>query len=130
MSKFEHKDKWVMSGNNFAVEVYRHGVEPRDGEGPNRWAVYAYIYPQHQHFDKFEGNAMYQDAASVMPFHGGPSYLQWYFNSDREPCSVKVGADYHHLYDDFTHYATKDDAWVVFKDAEELHEWLTVRARI
>ena len=71
---------------------------------------------------------MWQDATSVMPLHGGASLLE-YPMYEGKVTSVKVGADYHHLYDDdYTHYATKEDAGSVFDDAEELFRWLTNRA--
>lgn len=126
---WNHKDLWRMSGPDFMVEVSRHTEQPssymRTEEGPNRWAVYAYVYPKHPHFKRFAGREMFQEAASGMPLHCGPSFLHWHYNDDGEPTSVQVGADYHHLYDEhFTHYASRDDAFEVFQDAERLHAWL------
>lgn len=125
--EWEHKDKWHRHGKNFLVEVSRHNGTADHYDGPNRWAVYAYIYPQHPHFAKFEGPRMWQEAATSLPFHGGPSLLE-YPMYEGKVTSVKVGSDYHHLHDDFTHYATKDEAYAVFADADELFDWLQAKA--
>lgn len=131
---WSRKDVWHKSGKNFLVEVKRHSEESFnaeycfDSEGPHRWCVYAYIYPKHPHFAKFEGPNMWQDAASMMPLHGNASLLE-YPMYDGKVTSLKVGCDYHHLHDNhFTQYATPDDAYEVFNDANLLHEWLTARA--
>ena len=127
--KWEHKDEWRMRGRDFMIVVSRHTVTPIDyWEGPNRWAVYAYVYPKHPHFDQFSGPDMWQDAAQVMPLHHGPSFLRWHLDDDAKPCSIQVGADYHHLHDDFTNKATAGDAYEVFADAENMFEWLAGRA--
>ena len=128
--EFKHKDEWSIRGTDFLVQVTRHAVAQGDmGEGVHRWAVYAYIYPKHPHFSNFSGGDMFQDAANMMPLHGGPSFLRLHIGDESSVCSVQVGADYHHLYDDrFTEYATKDDASSVFYDAENLFNWLQERA--
>jgi hypothetical protein len=128
---WDHKDEWRKHGLDFLVHVTRHnGTADEYGRGPNQWAVYAYVYPKHPHFAKFDGQHMWQEAATMMPFHGGPSYLRWHIDNDGKPTSVQVGADYDHLHDEhFTNYATKEDAWEVFQDAECLVEWLTERAK-
>lgn len=130
---WDHKDIWRRWGKDFMVEVSRHSA-PRadesgcyDSEGPHRWCVYAYIYPKHPHFARFDGTeTMYQDAASALILHGGPSFCRKHMNAAGEVTSYQVGADYHHLHDwRFTQYATKEDAYSVFSDAEELFEQLT-----
>ena len=123
---WKHKDEWRRNGKNFAVVVSRHMESTIGGDGPNRWCVYAYIYPKHPYFSEFDqAGPMYQNAASAMPLHGGPSLLEFPMY-DGKVSSAKVGADYNHIYDDaFTHYATKDDAYEVFRDAEKLFDWLT-----
>lgn len=125
MKEWDHKDEWRLYGKDFLVTVTRHSVKPIDYyEGENRWAVYAYVYPKHPHFARFDGKDMWQEAAACMPLHGGPSFLRWHYDDDQNPCSVQVGADYHHHGDDFTHIATKDEAWSIFADAERLFDWL------
>lgn len=124
-NEWDHKDEWRRPGKNFLVSVSRHTVASYDpSEGTNRWAVYAYIYPKHPHFQRFEGNDMWQSAASCLPLHGGPSFLRWHHDEELKPCSIQVGADYHHLHDHFTHAANKDDAFRIFADADELWTWL------
>lgn len=121
---WKHKDEWKKRGTDFMVVVSRHEESALAGDGPNRWCVYAYIYPKHPHFKNFDGPRMWQDAASMMPMHGGPSLLN-YHRSEDAITSVQVGADYHHHMDDhFTHYAIKGEAYEVFSDADELFQWL------
>jgi hypothetical protein len=126
---WEHKDEWHSHGKDFLIVVKHHTVVVHESnyyEGPHRWCVYAYIYPKHPHFAKFDGPDMWQDAAAEMPLHGGPSLLRWHRGDDGKPTSVQVGADYNHLHDDyFTQYSTADDAREVFIDAERLHAWLS-----
>jgi hypothetical protein len=126
---WDHKDVWRRRGKDFLIEVTRHSVDFVDHwEGPNRWAVYAYIYPKHPHFGVFDGPHIWQDATSVLHLHGGCSFLE-YPMYDGKVTSVKVGADYHHLHDDrFTNYATPAEAHEVFSDANELFEQLQNRA--
>lgn len=131
MKKFDHKDEWRLSGNNFLVTVTRHTVNilPEynfDNLGPNRWAVYAYIYPTHQLFSLFNESGIYQDASRVLPLHAGPSFLKFHYDKHGTKLSVQVGADYNHLYDEeFSNYVTKDEAYAVFADAIELFEHLS-----
>jgi hypothetical protein len=125
-----HRDEWKCFGRNFLVTVKRHPEPVRDDDfrGPNRWCVYAYVYPKHPLFAEFKGNDMWQDAANAMPLHGGPSLLRWHRDDEGAPMSVQVGADYDHLHDErFTHCATQDDAAEVFADADELFEYLKTR---
>lgn len=134
MKDWDHKDVWHRHGKNFLVEVKRHSVaveEPAcfDSDLGNRWCVYAYIYPDHPHFAKFAGPAMWQDASCEMPLHGGPSLLE-YPMYEGKVSSVKVGCDYNHLHDwHFTRMASASQAHSVFADANELYEWLKERSK-
>lgn len=125
LDAWDHKDVWRRRGKDFLVEVTRHSVNPVDyWEGPNRWCVYAYIYPKHPHFSKFDGPSLWQDATQVLHLHGGASLVE-YPMYEGNVTSVKVGADYHHLHDDrFTHFSTPQDAYEVFGDADRLFEQL------
>ncbi len=128
--EWDRKDEWRKRGQDFMVVVSRHAVKSAHYyEGPHRWCVYAFIYPKHPHFAAFEGLDMWQNASAVMPWHSYCSHLS-YPMFDGKVGSVKVGADYNHDGDDhFTHYATKEDAYQVFADADDLYEWLEVRAK-
>lgn len=131
VTEWDHKDEWRKFGRGFMVIVSRHNARSSLDldEGPHRWCVYAYIYPKHPYFARFNGPHMWQEAATRMPLHGYPSLLE-YPMYDGKITSVKVGADYNHLHDDrFTHYATQDDAAEVFSDADELFVWLSDRAQ-
>lgn len=129
MTKWKHKEEWHQRGNNFLVVVKRHTKqvdEINPSEVSQCWCVYAYIYPEHLIFEKFEGDSMCQAATDPMPLHGGCSYLQWHRDANGNPTSVQVGADYNHLYDEeFTHYATPEDAYDVFRDADALFQHLS-----
>jgi hypothetical protein len=130
-SEWDHKDEWRKEGKGFLVQVTRHNSysSVECGKGRNRWAVYAYIYPSHPYFQTFHGDDMFQCSARNMPLHGGPSLLQWHKRNDGAVASVQVGADYDHLHDNhYTFMATKDDAQVIFADAQSLFDWLTIRA--
>lgn len=122
---WKHKDVWKRSGKNFLLEISRHSVLADFDEGPHRWAVYAYIYPKHARFSKFDGPDMWQEATLNLPMHRGPSLLHWHYDEAMKPTSVQVGADYNHLHDDrFTHYANPEEAYEVFSDAENLFKHL------
>jgi hypothetical protein len=131
---FRKSEEWKLAGNNFLVVVKHHTASALpafqcEGDGLNRWSVYAYIYPKHPHFENFSGKGMRQDAATAMPLHCGPSLLRWHYDDDHKPTSVQVGSDYNHLHDsEFTFYATEDDATEVFSDARRLHAWLESQA--
>lgn len=128
---------WHRRGKNFLVEVYHHTVPQSEldadmarwgGEGPNRWAVYAYIYPGHPRFAQFNGPDLWQEATQGLALHGYCSLLN-YPMYEGKVTSVKVGADYHHLHDDhFTHYATQEEATEVFSDASALFDILQAQA--
>ena len=123
---WDHKDEWRRRGKDFLVSISRHNgyASMDEGRGLNRWAVYAYIYPKHPLFKTFVGDDMFQDAAQKLPLHGGVSFLEWH-HKDGVPCSVQVGADYDHLHDqNFTHYATAEEAQEVFIDANHLFNYL------
>lgn len=118
-----------MKGEGFLIEVVRNTSEYQyegSSEGPNRWNVYAYIYPSHPHFNAFSGESLFQDAAMKLEFHCGPSYVRPYSEQGKPIHCWQVGSDYNHLHDDrFTHMSTKEEATEVFYDAESLFEQLT-----
>lgn len=124
------REEWIRRGDGFCVLV-KHWTEqmpePWREEGQHRWGVYAYIYPKHPLFGKFDGDGIYQTAAQEMPLHGGATlFRRNYSNDGKECCSVEIGADYHHDGDaHFTHYENDEDAFWVFSDANELVRWLS-----
>lgn len=131
MTKWRHKDEWRRSGKDFAVMVSRHSesdsCEPTgcfDSEGPNRWCVYAFIYPKHPHFVNFNGLNMWQDATSL-GFHGGCSFLKYHHDNNGNIVSIQCGCDYNHLGDwEYTRHATPDEAYEVLRDAENIFKRL------
>lgn len=135
ITDWKKKELWSRRSNKFCVEVSRHTVAQSSigpYEGVNRWAVYAYIYPEHRSFASFSGDSMFQDAACCLPLHGGPSFLHIHRDSSGEKITCyQVGADYHHLHDDrFADYANESDAASVFFDADELFKWLSDDAEV
>lgn len=129
MSDWNKKDIWSKRGKDFMVQISRHEKSSQPqyfGEGINCWAVYAYIYPEHRLFDRFEGSDMWQEAASCLPLHKGPSFLKIHRNDTGDICSYQVGADYSHAYDEhFSEYSNLDEAYQVKRDAQELFDWLS-----
>ena len=132
MTEWNRKELWRKFGKDFMVEISRHEETVSyasgcfDEEGPHRWCVYAYVYPKHAHFSKFNGTEdMWQDAATSLPFHGGPSFCRKHISAKGEATSYQVGADYYHLNDwRYTQFATQAEACAVFNDADELFERL------
>ena len=131
MSDWEKRDVWTKRERTFAVEVSHHEAPPlRSGlamdEGPHRWAVYAYVYPEHPLFKALDANGgIWQAATGHLPLHVGCSLFRTHRREDGAITSYQIGADYHHLYDEFyTHMATREDARLVFLDAEALCEAL------
>jgi hypothetical protein len=123
---WRHKDIWNYREQTFSVEIVRWTDDSSwNDEGPNRWNVYAYIYPKHPHFAFFEGDNIFQSAARSLPLHCGASRVIVHRNADGTIASYQIGSDYHHSYDEgFTFMGTQEEAGEVFADAERLIEWL------
>jgi len=125
-----HKDVWKREGKDFCVEVSRHTVPTLDegsgydAEGCNNWCIYGYVYPKHPMFSRFDPDAGMWDQPTP-PMHGGCTYFKAHRKGDGSITSFQFGCDYKHLGDwMFTQMATKDDAYSVFRDADDLFGWL------
>jgi len=117
-----HTNHWWLRGDRFLIEV---ATFPGDQIGPNRWNVYAYIYPGHSWLEEFHGGRICQPATTALPLHNGPSYLKYHHDEYGDLRSIQVGSDYSHDSDGrFGHASTPEDAWEVFRDAEELYDFL------
>ena len=136
--KYRKTDDWKRSGENFMIVVNHHAVgkaaelERFDSMGIHRWCIYAYIYPKHWHFGAFDGTEeMFQDAASAMPLHGGPSFLRIHMDATKnEILSYQVGCDYSHYQDDeYTNMKNEHEAFGVFADADRLFNWLNAEIK-
>ena len=69
---------------------------------------------------------MFQPAANDLPLHCGPTFLEYHIGQDGKVESLQVGSDYRHQGDArFSHYKTREEAWQVFQDAEELFTHLS-----
>lgn len=134
MKKWKQSETWLRRGKDFSIEV-RHSIEVRPDEvaamfsdGPHRWFVYAYIYPKHPRFQRFDGDQLWQEAANELPLHSGCSFLHRNGNG-LEVFSIQVGADYHHYGDDgYTFCENSGQAYSVFRDADELFAFLESEA--
>jgi hypothetical protein len=140
INEWRHKDVWTKnpaSGDGFAIEVVRFTSKPYlrneylRNEGENKWCVYVYVYPQHPLFKKINptvGDTItcYDDRLPNMPLHGGCTYTQIHLTDDgKEITSIQIGADYSHYRDErYSFMATKEDAFDVFFDAEQLYKWM------
>lgn len=119
--KFDHiLTTWRYRSTLFAVDVV-HWQETHSTA--HRWNVYVYIHPGHPLFERIESEDFC--AGGFLPLHGGVSYHEWFYDSTGAVIYKKIGSDYQHAYDSrFTGYSTKDEAWEVFKDAEELIQFM------
>lgn len=122
---WSHKDEWKRSGRNYLVSVSRHSVERIeeaacfDSEGPHRWAVYAYVYPNHPLFPRFNPEAGIHGQPSL-PGHWYASFFRAHHDKDGIT-AYQLGWDYNHDGDwMFTQMETSSDAFEVFADAERL----------
>ncbi len=120
--EWEAKQEWRAQGENYLVTV-NHWT---DEIGENKWNVYAYIYPKHRMFGMMlAATGILHDAPNSLPLHCGCSLLRRHYSDGGECSSVQVGSDYNHLGDEyFSRLATKDEAVIVFQDAERLFEAL------
>lgn len=126
MNDWAKKEEWHRRGQDFLVVVKHYTVDRVISEGVHRWNVYAYIYPGHPRFAKFDGPAMFQPAANALHLHRGPSFLKWHRDDNMQVTSVQVGSDYNHLHDGaFTLAETPEQAAQVFSDAEQLFDQLS-----
>ncbi|MFA7115458.1 MAG: hypothetical protein WC214_08380 [Candidatus Omnitrophota bacterium] len=118
--KFDHiLTTWRYRSTLFAVDVV-HWQEAHSTA--HRWNVYVYIYPDHPMFDKIEKE---HTRLVSLPLHGGASYHEWFYDSTGAVIYKKIGSDYQHAYDSrFAGYSTEDEAWEVFRDAEELIQFM------
>lgn len=131
--------EWSSKCNTFNVQVVQHfrdvsatqeafkaqGWAPDDGGW--RWNVYAFIFPSHPAFAKFnpESDSFYQDVIAGMPFHSGASYIRRHFDHLGRVTCFQVGSDYNHLGDDrFTFMDSVFGAERVFADAIDLIRYL------
>jgi hypothetical protein len=133
MSEFEHKDIWTKQCEDFTIEVSKHewpahNIAPGWDMGPNRWCLYVYIYPKHPFFKECVVEGKYgtdQRVANYLPFHMGCTFFHAHRDNLGEITSYQFGADYSHYHDEWiTHLATKEDARVVFMNAEELERYV------
>ena len=126
---WNYKEEWHKRGVDFQVMVKRWSFPESNwtrGDGCQVWNVYAYIYPKHRLWDSFEGPNMFQPATSALPLHCGPTFLEYHTGQGGKVSSLQVGSDYRHLGDEhFSHYKTREEAWEVFQDAEELFAYLS-----
>lgn len=133
--EWRHKDEWTKRGEHFLVKISRHSDQQYAivngefkfmGNVEHKWCLYAYLFPKHPHFSKFEGTSMWQDASNFFDWHSGCTYLEYHRDNDSKVVSIQVGCDYNHLHDyRYLNMATAEDARAVFNDADDLFKTLT-----
>ena len=125
--------RYIDNGGLFTVDVV-HWVDKRPLKMSHKplehhWNVYVYIYPDHPLFERIESEDFC--AAEFLPLHGGVSYHKWLYDSTGAVIYKKIGSDYQHIYDErFAGYSTEDEAWEVFRDAEELIQFMESEGEI
>lgn len=133
------KHEWSSKNNTFNVTVVNHfrdvsAVQSmfaseghRADDGGQRWNVYAFIFPQHPVFAKFDlkSDDIWQPAAVAMPFHSGPSFIRRHFDQSGGVSCIQVGSDYNQDMDERYRWAeTPEQAMGVFSDAIDLITYL------
>jgi hypothetical protein len=117
------KQTWKHTSKTFTVEVARWSDCDKENK-ENKWNIYAYIYPKNPLFEKITSESLYDYGADI-PMHGGTTFHCWHFGKDGLIKSKQIGCDYQHLCDDrFLTYVTKESAWEIFRDADDLIEYL------
>ena len=123
-------EKWNNRSNKFSVEVSHHCEQKISSfddcyDGRHRWCVYIYIFPDHPKFKEFVDDSMYSSATDNIPFHGGCTFNRPVFDADGVKQYIKVGCDYNHYGDVlYTYMDTKEAAYSVFADAEQLYNYM------
>ena len=137
MSNWSKKEVWTRRSGSFFVSV-EHWQGDADGRrGPNRWGVYAYVYPEHPLFTRFALRpiASRPDIYSIRekclvdaPLHCGCTLFRPHHKADGTVTSVQFGADYSHIDDDrFSHCS--EFGGEVERDADALFAWMIEAAR-
>jgi len=126
---WDHKDEWRKRGEGFMVVISRHNGATLDQyEGKNRWAVYAYIYPKHDMFVRFIATGSMWDQP-YLPGHSYPSYYRCH-TDESDITAHQIGFDYNHVGDShYSHMDTKEDAYSVFNDGQELFNFLSEKIK-
>jgi hypothetical protein len=130
------KTLWYHKGAGFTVEVAvwsnptereRLPSELFDALPEYHWNVYVHIFPEHPLFNLVVKEDLY-DYGIDLPLHCGSSYHRWDYDASGAVIAKHIGSDYMHYCDArFGKYKTKEEAWKVFQDADELIEFFEVR---
>lgn len=130
------KTMWYHKGAGYTVEVAvwsnpkERELLPQnllDAIPEYHWNVYVHIFPKHPVFDMVVKDELF-DYGADLPLHWGSSYHKWDYDASGTVIAKHIGCDYQHCDDDqFGKYKTKEQAWEVFRDADELIEFFEVR---
>jgi hypothetical protein len=129
-----HTEKmlWYHKGDGYTVEVAMWS-NPKEREAlpqnqiytipEYHWNVYVHIFPKHPIFGMVINEKIFNYGINI-PLHRGSSYHKWDYDSSGAVIAKHIGCDYQHLHDErFGTYKTKEQAWEVFRDADELIEF-------
>lgn len=133
--EWQHKDVWRKSGNAFSVEIV-HWFSPEFSSGDRiyprkeHWNIYAHLMPKHPLFSEYNLAEDYPEGP--IPFHGGVTWFLVHRNlAGTEITSLEIGCDYAHCQDErFEEYATPEQAWEVFADAQGIFDMLNDGAAV
>lgn len=121
------KDEWSHRADSFLVVVSRLSEprpESRHDMGEHRWTVYAYVYPQHPLFAKFNPSGGMWGQPDLHG-HWSPSLYRAHCDTTGSIKSHQLGWDYAHDGDSrFSFMATRNEASEVFWDAQKLYDEL------
>ena len=118
LKEWENMESWLKKGITFNVEVKRWSYTSNKIL-KNMWNIYVYYFRLDDDFDKVKEN---NDDLLGYNFHGGITYHKV------EDSFIRIGCDYAHAGDDRFHtYSTKEEALEVFKDADEIYQYLINR---
>lgn len=130
------KTLWYHRGAGFTVEVAvwsnpkeREALptELLDSIPEYHWNIYVHILPKHPLFDRVVKAELF-DYGIDIPLRWGSSYHKWDYDSSGAVIAKHIGCDYQHCGDGrFGNYKTREQAWEVFQDADELIEFFEVR---
>lgn len=129
---YRYSEKWSRRSDTHTVEVSRHSEEyasRHDERGPNRWCVYAYLYPSHPLFASLSVEytvSTLPEFVKSFPLHCGPSFFSTHIDNTGKVTCFQIGCDYNHLYDEyFTRMSSPNDVFSVFDDADRLFDFLS-----
>jgi hypothetical protein len=113
-------EEWTIHKDTFSVVVKRLELEVYTGRGKNVWEINTYLYPEHK---MIKDKTDLSEDSFVLPLQEMRNHFR--INTyNNKIVSVEIG--YTYGYDiKYNYYNTKEEAEVIFRQAEQLIEWLS-----